>query len=81
MERSPLQASGPDQQKRLVVSWFSFTYCEDSSILFTELLNDHLDQWKRMVEFRHMKTLKANNSLSGLDVHSPKGRSHLIRRQ
>jgi len=31
-------------------------------------LNDHLDEWKRMVEFRHMKALKANNSLAGLDV-------------
>jgi hypothetical protein len=39
-ERSPHQASGSDQHKRLVVGWFSFTCCEDSTILFTELLND-----------------------------------------
>ena len=31
---------------KLVVGWFSFTCCEDSTILFTELLNDHLDEWK-----------------------------------
>jgi len=68
MERSPQQTSGTDQRKRLVVGWFSFTCCEDSTILLTELLNDHFDQWKRLVEFRHMTTLKANNSLCGLDV-------------
>jgi sulfhydrogenase subunit delta len=68
MERPPRQTSGTDRQERLVVGWFSFTCCEDSTILFTELLNDHFDAWKRLVEFRHMKALKANNSLAGLDV-------------
>src|SRR5215207_3537782 len=53
---------------RLVVGWFSFTCCEDSTILFTELLNDYLDEWKKVIEFRHMKALKTNNTLTGLDV-------------
>jgi sulfhydrogenase subunit delta len=55
-------------RKKLVIGWFSFTCCEDSTILFTELLNDHFDEWKRLVEFRHIKSLKTKNSLSGLDV-------------
>jgi len=25
---------------------------------FTELLNDRLDDWKKVIEFRHMKALK-----------------------
>ena len=50
MERSAHQTIGADRQKRLVVRWFSFTCCEDSTILFTELLNDHLDEWKDMIE-------------------------------
>ncbi|HSK98703.1 MAG TPA: hypothetical protein VK869_00040 [Rubrobacteraceae bacterium] len=50
------------------MGWFSFTCCEDSTILFAELLNDHFDEWRKVVEFRHIKTLKTNNSLSGLDV-------------
>ena len=62
-----LQEAG-DRRGRLVVGWFSFTCCEDSTILLTELLNDHLEEWARVVEFRHMKTLKANNSIEGLDV-------------
>jgi len=57
-----------DEKKKLVVGWFSFTCCEDSTILFTELLNDHLDEWKKLVEFRHVKALKTKNRLEDLDV-------------
>src|SRR5687767_15905823 len=67
-EQPTQQPSGNDQHERLVVGWFSFTCCEDSTILLTELLNDHLDVWKEVIEFRHMKALKTNNSLAGLDV-------------
>jgi coenzyme F420-reducing hydrogenase gamma subunit len=55
-------------KKKMVVGWFSFTCCEDSTILFTELLNDNLDSWKKLVEFRHLKALKTHNSLKDLDV-------------
>ncbi len=56
------------QQKKLAIGWFSFTCCEDSTILLTELLNDHLDEWKKVIEFRHMKVLKTKNDMSNLDV-------------
>jgi coenzyme F420-reducing hydrogenase gamma subunit len=56
------------QNKKLVVGWFSFTCCEDSTIVLTELLNDHLDEWKKVIEFRHMKVLKSKNDMSNLDV-------------
>jgi coenzyme F420-reducing hydrogenase gamma subunit len=68
MERASHQTSGNAEHKRLVVGWFSFTCCEDSTILFTELLNDHLDEWREVIEFRHIKALKTNNSLAALDV-------------
>jgi sulfhydrogenase subunit delta len=67
-EQAPHQTTGDDQHKRLLVGWFSFTCCEDSTILFTELLNDHLDEWREVIEFRHIKALKTKNSLAGLDV-------------
>src|SRR5512135_1481037 len=57
-----------NEKKKMVVGWFSFTCCEDSTILFTELLNDHLDEWKKLVEFRYVKALKTKNSLKDLDV-------------
>lgn len=56
------------QKKKMVVGWFSFTCCEDSTILFTELLNDHLDEWKKLVEFRYAKPLKTKNEIRELDV-------------
>lgn len=67
MERSSRKRSG-DGGERLVVGWFSFTCCEDSTILFTELLNDRFDEWKKVIEFRHVGALKSRNSLAGLDV-------------
>lgn len=57
-----------DNKPKLVIGWFSFTCCEDSTILLTELLNKHLDEWKKVIEFRHFKALKSNNSIEGLDV-------------
>jgi sulfhydrogenase subunit delta len=54
--------------KKLIIGWFSFTCCEDSTILLTELLNDHFDEWKKLIEFRHMKVLKTKNDMSNLDV-------------
>lgn len=53
---------------KLVVGWFSFTCSEDSTILLTEALNNHFEEWKKLVEFRYMKVLKSQNSLNGLDV-------------
>jgi sulfhydrogenase subunit delta len=67
-QRSAFRAGSDERGERLVVGWFSFTCCEDSTILLTELLNDHLDRWRKVIEFRHIKALKTNNSLAGLDV-------------
>ncbi len=68
MELRAHKSGGNGRHEKLVVGWFSFTCCEDSTILFTELLNDHLDEWKKVVEFRHLRVLKTNNTLSDLDV-------------
>lgn len=53
---------------KLIIGWFSFTCSEDSLILLTELLNQHFDEWKKVIEFRHLKALKSNNKIEGLDV-------------
>jgi sulfhydrogenase subunit delta len=55
-------------QKKLVIGWFSFTCCEDSTIILTELLNKNFDTWSKLVEFRHMRVLKSKNSMEGIDV-------------
>ena len=56
------------EHKKLVVGWFSFTCCEDSTIVLTELLNDHLDEWKKVIEFKHIRVLKTKNDMANLDV-------------
>ena len=32
---------------KLIVGWFTFTCCEDSTIIFTELLNTHWQEWTK----------------------------------
>lgn len=53
---------------KLRIGWFSFSCCEDSSILMTELLNDHWEDWKDKLEFVHARILKSHNELKDLDV-------------
>ena len=53
---------------KLVIGWFSFTCSEDSTILLTEMLNDHFSEWKKSVEFRFFKALKSHNEIKDLDV-------------
>lgn len=45
--------------KKLKVGWFSFTCCEDSTIIFTELLNTYYKEWLKKIEFVHAKVLKS----------------------
>jgi len=54
--------------KKLKIGWFSFSCCEDSTIVFTELLNDHFEEWSKIFEFQHVRILKSKNKLEGLDV-------------
>lgn len=54
--------------KKLIVGWFSFTCSEDSTILFTELLNQHFDEWKNLVDFKSLNPLKSKNDYDSLDV-------------
>jgi|SRR3989344_2533825 len=54
--------------KKLKIGWFSFSCCEDSTILFTELLNDHFKEWSKIIDFQHIRILRKNNKLNNLDV-------------
>ena len=56
------------QDKKLKIGWFSFSCCEDSTIVFTELMNDHWQEWKKLFDFRHIRVLKSNNVLDDLDI-------------
>jgi coenzyme F420-reducing hydrogenase gamma subunit len=56
------------KDKKLKIGWFSFTCCEDSSIMFTEMLNDNFFKFKKLLDFRHAKIFKSKNELSDIDV-------------
>lgn len=47
---------------KLRVGWFTFTCCEDSTILFTELLNHHYQDWLKKIEFVHARIFKRDDT-------------------
>ena len=55
-------------KKKLSIGWFTFTCCEDSSIIFVELLNEHFFEWKEKIDFKHCKMLKNKNVMGPFDV-------------
>ncbi len=57
-----------DAKKKLNVGWFSFSCCEDSTIVFVELMNEHFFEWKKLIDFRHARVLQGKNTLDGIDV-------------
>lgn len=54
--------------KKLRIGWFSFSCCEDSTIVFTELLNDYYKVWKEKVDFVSALVLKKKSEIKDLDV-------------
>jgi coenzyme F420-reducing hydrogenase gamma subunit len=55
-------------KKKLKIGWFSFTCCEDSTMLWIELMNDNFFKWKELLDIRHASVLKRNNTLKDIDV-------------
>jgi len=55
--------------KKLAITWITFACCEDSSILFIELLNKHFFEWMEKIEFKYCKFIKGkNNDFTNSDV-------------
>lgn len=44
--------------KKIRVGWFTFTCCEDSTIMFAELLNTHYKDWLPRLEFVHARIFR-----------------------
>lgn len=54
--------------KKLRIGWFTFTCCEDSTVIFTEIMNDHFEEWIKLLDIRHARVLQSKNVLDELDV-------------
>lgn len=53
---------------KLTAGWFTFTCCEDSTILFTELLNQHWQEWTKAIDFKFAKTLRKSAGIGPMDI-------------
>jgi len=47
---------------KLKVGWFSFTCCEDSTIIFTELLNQNYKTWLKKIDFVHARIFRRDDT-------------------
>ncbi len=54
--------------KKLRIGWFSFTCCEDSTMIWIEMMNENFFKWKKLLEIRNARVLKRDNTLTGIDV-------------
>ena len=54
--------------KKLRIGWFSFTCCEDSTMVWVELMNENYFKWKDLLAIRHARVLRRTNDLASLDV-------------
>lgn len=59
-------AEAPTQKIR--IGWFSFSCCEDNTVVMTEVMNDHWREWRDLFDFRHVRVLQSRNVLDELDV-------------
>jgi coenzyme F420-reducing hydrogenase gamma subunit len=60
--------SATNQPPKLRLGWFTFSCCEDNTVIMTEIMNDHWQEWKRMFDFRHVRIMKSHNILDELDI-------------
>jgi len=54
--------------KKIKLGWFSFACSEDNTIIFTELLNDYWQDWKKIFDFRNVRALRTKNIFDEFDV-------------
>src|SRR3989344_4994057 len=57
-----------EENKKIKIGWFTFSCCEDNTIVMTEIMNDHWQEWKKLFDFRHVRVLQSKNVLDELDI-------------
>src|SRR3989344_9045188 len=53
---------------KIKIGWFSFSCCEDNTIVMTEVMNEHWEEWKKIFDFRHVRVLKSKNIFDEFDI-------------
>jgi len=54
--------------KKLIIGWFSYSCCEDSTIMMTEILNDHYTEWLKYLDFKYAKVLRKHTKAGPMDI-------------
>jgi sulfhydrogenase subunit delta len=54
--------------KKIRIGWFSFSCCEDNTMVMLEVMNEHWQEWKKLFDFRHARVLQAKNVLDEMDI-------------
>ena len=54
--------------KKVRIGWFSFSCCEDNTVLFAEILNDHFFMIHEKCEIVHAQVLQAKNRWDQMDI-------------
>lgn len=60
-------------EKKLRIGWFSFSCSDDSTIIFTELLNDHYKEWRKKLEFVSAGFMQKRREIKDIDVSFVEG--------
>ncbi len=66
---------------KLRIGWFSFSCSEDSTIIFTEMLNDHYREWKEKIEFVSASILQKKGEIKDIDVAFIEGAVTSVRQE
>ena len=56
------------EKKKLRIGWFTFSCCEDSTVLMTEILNEQWEEGGLLLDIRHARVLQKENILDSMDV-------------
>jgi len=58
-----------ENQEKLKIGWFTFSCCEDNTVVMTEVMNDHWEEWKKLFDFKHARVLQSHNTMEdGFDI-------------
>jgi len=58
---------------KIKIGWFTFSCCEDNTIVMTEMLNDHWEEWKELFDFRYAPVLQSKNTFDEFDISFVEG--------
>ncbi len=57
-----------ENNEKIRVGWFSFSCCEDNTIVMTEIMNDHWEDWRKLFHFVHARVLQSKNEMGPMDI-------------